>query len=137
MHNQATSRAINKIALVRKYFKHLHEVDHYLKCLWHLLKVLTIIKDFFICLIECTTLCGLALKWVKSYFNERSQFFEYIGLRSTPHKIHCRVLQESILGPLFFMLYIKWFEQCFKPWVNPIRRRYEFIHLTQRPRFLN
>ena len=34
---------------------------------------------------------GLALEWVKSYFNERSQFVEYNGLRSTPHKIRCAV----------------------------------------------
>ena len=49
---------------------------------------------------------GLALEWVKSYFNERSQFVEYNGLRSTPHKICCRVPQGSILGLLFFILYI-------------------------------
>ncbi|KAL9967850.1 hypothetical protein ACROYT_G026148, partial [Oculina patagonica] len=49
---------------------------------------------------------GLALEWVKSYFNERSQFVEYNGLRSTPHKIRCGVPQGSILGPLFFILYI-------------------------------
>ena len=49
---------------------------------------------------------GLALDWVKCYFNERSQFVEYNGLRSTPHKIRCGVPQGSILGPLFFLLYI-------------------------------
>ena len=49
---------------------------------------------------------GLALDWVKSYFNERSQFVEYNGLRSSPHKIRCGVPQGSILGPLFFILYI-------------------------------
>ena len=58
---------------------------------------------------------GLALDWVKSYFNERSQFVEYNGLRSTPHKIRCRVPQGSILGPLFFYSIHKWFEQCFQP----------------------
>ena len=39
---------------------------------------------------------GLALDWVKCYFNERSQFVEYNGLRSTPHKIRCGVPQGSI-----------------------------------------
>ena len=50
---------------------------------------------------------GLALDWVESFFTKRTQFVEYNGSRSTPHKIHCGVPQGSILGPLFFILYIK------------------------------
>lgn len=49
---------------------------------------------------------GLALEWVKSYFSERTQFVEYNGFRSIPDKIRCGVPHESILGPLFFILYI-------------------------------
>ena len=49
---------------------------------------------------------GLALEWVKSYFSERSQFVQYNRQRSTSHKIYCGVPQGSILGPLFFILYI-------------------------------
>ena len=51
-------------------------------------------------------ICGLALDWVKSYFNERSQFVEYNVLKSTLHKIRCGVPKRSILGLLFFILYI-------------------------------
>ena len=48
----------------------------------------------------------VALEWVKSYFSERSQFVQYNRQRSTSHKIYCGVPQRSILGPLFFILYI-------------------------------
>ena len=49
---------------------------------------------------------GLALDWVKSYFHQRSQFGEYNGHRSLPQVIRCGVPQGSILGPLFFIIYV-------------------------------
>ena len=48
---------------------------------------------------------GLALKWIKSYFSNRLQFVEYNGYASRAN-IVCGVPQGSILGPLFFLLYI-------------------------------
>ena len=49
---------------------------------------------------------GLALKWIKSYFSNRLQFVEYNGYVSYRANIMCGVPQGSILGPLFFLLYI-------------------------------
>ena len=49
---------------------------------------------------------GLALEWVKSYFSERKQFVEFNNIRSSPQGISCGVPQGSILGPLFFILYV-------------------------------
>ena len=49
---------------------------------------------------------GLALEWVKSYFSERKQFVEFNNVRSSPQEISCGVPQGSILGPLFFILYV-------------------------------
>ena len=49
---------------------------------------------------------GLALDWVKSYFHHRSQFVEYNGHRSLPQVIRCGVPQGSILGSLFFIIYV-------------------------------
>ena len=49
---------------------------------------------------------GLALEWVKSYFSDRQQFVEFNGFRSSRNKIKCGVSQGSILGPLFFLIYI-------------------------------
>ena len=49
---------------------------------------------------------GLALEWVKSYFSERKQFVEFNNVRSSPQAISCGVPEGSILGPLFFILYV-------------------------------
>ena len=51
-------------------------------------------------------ICGLALKWVKSYFSNRLQFVDFNGHVSSRFNISCGVPQGSILGPLFFLLYI-------------------------------
>ena len=49
---------------------------------------------------------GLALDWIRSYFSNRKQYVEYNGHRSLRNEISCGVPQGSILGPLFFLLYI-------------------------------
>ena len=49
---------------------------------------------------------GLALKWIKSCFSNRLQFVEYNGYVLSRANIMCGVPQGSILGPLFFLLYI-------------------------------
>ena len=49
---------------------------------------------------------GLALEWIKSYFTNRQQYVEYNGICSRRSVIRCGVPQGSILGPLFFLIYI-------------------------------
>ena len=49
---------------------------------------------------------GIALQWIKSYFYNRRQFVRFNVTRSTECFIKCGVPQGSILGPLFFLLYI-------------------------------
>ena len=48
----------------------------------------------------------LALDWIRSYFSNRKQYVEYNGHRSLRIEISCGVPLGSILGPLFFLLYI-------------------------------
>ena len=48
----------------------------------------------------------MALRWIKSYFSCRQQFVQFNEACSTKQSIKCRVPQGSILGPLFFILYI-------------------------------
>ena len=50
---------------------------------------------------------GLAFEWVKSYFSNRLQFIQFNDCFSASKNISCGVPQGSILGPLFFLLYIK------------------------------
>ena len=49
---------------------------------------------------------GVALEWVKSYLSERLQFVQFNQTSLSKCQIHCEVPQGSILGPLFFILYI-------------------------------
>ena len=49
---------------------------------------------------------GVALDWVRSYLSNRLQFVQFNSQCSSPQTICCGVPQWSILGPLFFLLYI-------------------------------
>jgi hypothetical protein len=49
---------------------------------------------------------GVALQWIKSYFCNREQFVQYNETCSSMEKLKFGVPQGSILGPLFFILYI-------------------------------
>ena len=46
------------------------------------------------------------MDWVKSNFYQRSQFVEYNGHRSLSEVIRCGVPRGSIIGPLFFIVYV-------------------------------
>ena len=48
----------------------------------------------------------MALQWIKSYFYDRHQYVQFNEISSTENNIICGVPQGSILGPLFFLLYI-------------------------------
>ena len=68
-----------------------------------------IFKD---CVTSVATLCAVEMRNaiqgndLKSYFSNRLQFVEYNGYVSYRANIMCGVPQGSILGPLFFLLYI-------------------------------
>ena len=49
---------------------------------------------------------GTAFNWIQDYLHERSQFVSYNNTDSKKSIITCGVPQGSILGPLFFLLYI-------------------------------
>jgi len=47
-----------------------------------------------------------SLNWVHSYLSDRHQYVQYQNVKSSLLKVLCGVPQGSILGPLFFLLYI-------------------------------
>ena len=67
---------------------------------------LLIIKFFLKSSSTMVWLRGVALDWVQSYFHDRKQFVQSNQSCSHHYKITCGVPQGSLLGPLFFFLYI-------------------------------
>ena len=49
---------------------------------------------------------GLALEWVKNCLCNRLQYVKFNGILSSYKEILCGVPQGSVLGPLFFLIYI-------------------------------
>ena len=49
---------------------------------------------------------GLALRWFEDYLHDRKQYVTYNSYKSNHEAIKCGVPQGSILGQLFFLVYI-------------------------------
>ena len=49
--------------------------------------------------------CDLALAWFKSYLSDRTHFVNIRGARSVTRLLSCGVPQDSVLGPILYLLY--------------------------------
>ena len=49
---------------------------------------------------------GGALKLLESYLADRSQYVQYDGFESEKGPLSCGFPQGSVLGPLFFLIYV-------------------------------
>ena len=52
-------------------------------------------------------ICGVSMDWFKSYLSNCNQYVSINGYESGHAAINCGISQESVLGPLPFLLYIK------------------------------
>ena len=66
----------------------------------------TVNHDILFTKLEYLGIRDISLQWFKSYLSDREQYVVYNECNSTRQLITCGVPQDSILGPLLFLLYI-------------------------------
>ena len=52
---------------------------------------------------------GIPYNWFKSYLSDRRQYVHFQNCNSEEKNINCGVPQGSVLGPLLFLIYMKFF----------------------------
>ena len=62
------------------------------------------------CWLSCSHTYGIRgdyyIKWFRSYLTDRTQYVNFNGEESADHTLKCGVPQGSILGPLFFIIFV-------------------------------
>ena len=57
---------------------------------------------------------GNTESWFRSYLDQRKQYCSGHGQRSMASEVTCGIPQDSCLGPLLFITYLKDFEKCLR-----------------------
>ena len=74
----------------------------------------TVEHDILLSKLEHYGIRGLANEWFKSYLSNRKHYVSINGYDSNLADVKFRVLQGSVLGPLFFLIYINDLNQALK-----------------------
>ena len=64
--------------------------------------------------LDCYGIRGESVDWCRNYLSCRRQKTLANGIMSEPNLISCGVPQGSVLGPLFFILYVNYMQQALK-----------------------
>ena len=74
----------------------------------------TVEHDIILSKLEHYGICGLANEWFKYYLSNRKQYVSINVYDSNLADIKFGILQESVLGPLLFLIYINVLKQALK-----------------------
>ena len=72
----------------------------------------TIRHDILLHKLEHYGIRGTCKYWFASYLTNRLQYTELLGQKSTYLNINTRVPQGSILGPILFLIYVNYINNC-------------------------
>ena len=99
---------INTISkLTNEIFKGMNQRELTTACFIDMAKAFDTVNHDILCnKLQKIGISGNVLKWVKNYLNNRTQCTNANGVTSTSLNITCGVPQGSILGPLFFIVYV-------------------------------
>lgn len=101
----STTNAV--IDLVNKIQRHLDDREDVLGLFLDLSKAFdTVDHNILLAKLERAGVRGVPLDLFKSYLSNRSQFVSFDGIESNINSINIGVPQGSVLGPLFFIIYL-------------------------------
>ena len=99
----STQQAI--ITLIDKITKSVNSDDFVISVFIDLKKPLTVFQPTY-CWLSCSHTVLEVIKWFRSYLTDRTQYVNFNGEESAEHTLKCGVPQGSILGPLFFIIFV-------------------------------
>ena len=101
----STQQAI--ITLINKITKSVNSDDFVISVFIDLKKAFDCVPtNILLAKLQAYGIRGDYIKWFRSYLTDRTQYVNFNGEESAEHILKCGVPQGSILGPLFFIIFV-------------------------------